>query len=101
MAVTARIAATKAAGNYEFTLADNAKANFFATNLSKDPLEEIIIEFKDSSGAYHQLYYEDKMANFVPAVLQWERNSITIVGPIEARISKPLTIEDVEVSQHS
>ena len=102
MATTARIVATTAASvAYTASIAAGSVGNFIAIGMvSGDP--PIVFEGSDDAGTgYTPITYLDNKGDRMVASLAVGHETIQLVGPIDFRINKPITANNVEVSQYT
>ena len=98
MATTARIASQEAAATYTVSLAAGATHVFGTEDLA--PIEAITFLKKDSAGGYAPIRYME-VGVAMTAELTNVRNEITVKGPVDLRISKPITAVAVEVVEYT
>ena len=100
MTTTARIAATNSSDtSYTFSVSGGTSKTFACSDLGIS--ENILIEKRKSDATYDQLYYEDKNGQNRAAKMTKFKNTITLTGPLDARINKPPTGNAVEVVEYS
>ena len=99
MTATARITAQTAAGTYEFSILDGASRTFAAAKLSNG--ENIILQWKDSSGAFHTFKGRDEQSRFEKKEINMYNNVAKVSGPFDGRWVKPITTNSVELTELS
>lgn len=100
MATTARIVATTAANtSYAFSIASGVRATFGCSGLSG--IERIVFEKKKAGGTYDPITYIDNSGSKKTAELMIGHETISITGPVDARINKPVTANSVEVVEYT
>jgi len=102
MTTTARIVATVDADDtYEASIAAGSVGNFIAIGMANDD-PPIVFEGSDAAGTgFTPITYLDNKGERMNAQLAKGYETIQLVGPIDFRINKPITINAVEVSQYT
>lgn len=99
MATTTRVAATTAADTtYTFNVAPGVSTSFAADDLAVG--EEVTIERQTAAGGYVLLTYRGWDGAY-DAKLVKGHSTITINGPVDGRINKPVTVGTVAVVEYS
>lgn len=99
MTTTARIAVTLAADTYAASIAAGAVGNFKAFGLGIN--EVITVQGKNAAGAFEDLTYVDPGGRQRRTTLEYNSNSLRLIGPIDFQISKPATTASVGVDEYS
>ncbi len=100
MTTTARIAATTDADvSYEFSVAVGVTAQFGCSGLKGN--ETIRVEKKQSGAVYDALTFTNEKGQATNSFLSAKSNTISITGPIDARVNKPVTQLEVEVVEYT
>ncbi len=99
--ITAVIASQTAAANSATIEVDaGAIGNFKAVGMVGDDAP-IIFEALDSAAGFGPLSFIDEGGNRRTAALRRAENSLSIIGPAEFRIVKPITKNAVTVDQYT
>lgn len=101
MTATARVAATTTADTtYTGSVSAGSSRTFYAYGLKGS--ERVNFEAPDSGGDYFVIRTLDGAGNAGrEAYLGSGRNQITLNGPIDFRINKPVTANPVEVGEYT
>lgn len=97
MTATARITAQTTAANYDFTVTDGASKTFTAGNLLAG--ENIRLLWKDSTGNFHIFKGEDSAGKRDTKEINMYFTTRKVSGPFDGRWVKPITENEVELTE--